>query len=139
MKQRCLNPKNETYHHYGGRNITICERWKNSFENFLEDMGEAPENMVLDRINNEGNYEPENCRWATYQQSIVNRRATVWIEYNGKTYYMKELANVLGVGCFQLKTWCVIKKYSEEEIERRIQRNRKLKQHRDWSKQMASS
>ena len=75
MKTRCYNPKNKRFAGYAGRGITVCDRWRNSFENFLADMGEKPLGLSLDRINNDGNYEPDNCRWATYSQQNKNRRS----------------------------------------------------------------
>lgn len=74
MKARCLNKANQDYALYGGRGITVCERWKNSFPNFLEDMGERPKGMTLDRINNDGNYEPSNCKWSTQAEQVRNSR-----------------------------------------------------------------
>lgn len=73
MKERCLNQKKNNYANYGGRGITLCDRWMN-FENFLSDMGERPDGMSIDRINNDGNYEPSNCRWATPYQQRMNQR-----------------------------------------------------------------
>lgn len=74
MHTRCLNPKHEAYPRYGGRGITVCERWLHSFENFLTDMGERPPGRSLDRIDPEGNYEPGNCRWSTPFEQTHNRR-----------------------------------------------------------------
>lgn len=76
MKNRCLNPNATDYARYGGRGITICERWL-TFANFLADMGERPEGRTLDRINNSGNYEPGNCRWATASEQQLNKRQPV--------------------------------------------------------------
>jgi hypothetical protein len=73
MKQRCSNPKNNRFNRYGGRGITFCERWKN-FDNFYFDMGERPPGTTLDRRNDDGNYEPNNCRWATAE--VQKRRAS---------------------------------------------------------------
>ena len=73
MKQRCLNPEATRYPDYGAKGITVCERWR-IFENFLEDMGERPEGKTLDRINPFGDYEPNNCRWATPKEQANNQR-----------------------------------------------------------------
>jgi hypothetical protein len=75
MIQRCTNPKNDRFHSYGGRGITICARWLESFENFMVDMGSRPNGMSLDRIDNDGNYCPENCRWSTFKEQTANRDA----------------------------------------------------------------
>lgn len=98
MLGRCFNKNNASYDDYGGRGITVCDRWLNSFENFLDDMGESPEGMSLDRFpNNNGNYEPENCRWATVKEQHRNTRANRMLTYNNVTKCAAELAEDHGI------------------------------------------
>ncbi len=73
MIQRCTNPKSTSWKHYGARGISVCERWM-TFENFFADMGKKPDDLSIDRINNDGNYEPSNCRWATRSEQQRNKR-----------------------------------------------------------------
>ncbi len=74
MKSRCMNKNNPDFHNYGGRGIKVCDRWLSSFENFLNDMGERPKDMTLDRKDSDGNYEPSNCKWSTSVEQQLNRR-----------------------------------------------------------------
>lgn len=97
MKQRCLNPNAPDYDRYGGRGITICRRWLEKFDNFLSDMGERPEGKTLDRIDPDGNYEPENTRWATISEQQFNRRSNLKLEYQGQIRKIVDLSNESGV------------------------------------------
>ena len=75
MKQRCSNPKSRVYRHYGGRGIAVCEEWENSFEAFYRDMGPSyKEGLEIDRIDNDKDYSPSNCRWATRSENMRNTR-----------------------------------------------------------------
>lgn len=75
MKSRCNNPNAHNYHNYGARGIKVCERWMNSYNDFISDMGRRPDGLTLGRIDNNGNYEPSNCRWETWSQQLSNRRS----------------------------------------------------------------
>lgn len=77
LKARCLNESNGSYMNYGGRGITVCDRWRNSFESFSEDMGQRPKGFTIDRIDTNGNYQPDNCRWATNADQCQNKRNNV--------------------------------------------------------------
>jgi len=77
MRQRCYNPNSPQYPNYGGRGISICERW-NDFNTFVQDMGPRPDGHSIDRIDVDGNYEPSNCRWATNSEQLSNRRPIVY-------------------------------------------------------------
>ena len=90
MKLRCTNKNYKNYQYYGGRGITVCERWINSFENFLTDMGHRPQGCSIDRIDNNGNYEPSNCRWATRQEQQRNKRNSLFLTINGITKSVAE-------------------------------------------------
>lgn len=97
MKQRCLNPNHEFFHHYGGRGIRVCDSWLESFENFFADMGECPEGLTLDRRENEGNYEPSNCRWATRGEQSCNRRGLVILTLGDDSMCIAEWACRIGM------------------------------------------
>lgn len=97
MKQRCRNPRSPQFSHYGGRGIKVCARW-DTFANFVEDMGEKPgPGYSVDRIDNDGNYEPGNCRWATSTVQNRNQRRTRRVEVGGQALEAVELAEVAGV------------------------------------------
>lgn len=97
MKKRCSSPQDSHYHLYGGRGIAVCDRWLDSFENFLSDMGECPGKLSLDRIDNNGNYCPENCRWATNETQGNNKRTNRLLEFMGMILTMKQWAIRIGI------------------------------------------
>ena len=98
MLQRCTNPRATGFDRWGGRGITVCERWRRSFENFLVDLGPKPSPQhSIDRINNDGNYEPGNCRWATKQEQIWNSRVPRWITFRGITLPLAEWSRQVNI------------------------------------------
>jgi hypothetical protein len=116
MIGRCANPKNPDYPEYGGRGITVCERWL-KFENFFADMGVRPEGMSLDRYPNvNGNYEPNNCRWATAQLQASNRRSNIYVPWKGAELTISEFARQIGMPRQRVRYWYVKKGLSPEQI-----------------------
>ena len=97
MLTRCRNPRAPNFQHYGGRGIKVCERWL-EFENFYADMGECPENFSIDRIDVNGDYAPENCRWASRKEQANNTRSNVFFEFNGERLTRTQWEEKLGMG-----------------------------------------
>jgi hypothetical protein len=98
MHKRCYSPAEPSYVNYGARGITICDRWRESFANFLADMGPLPsEHHSIDRINNDGPYSPENCRWATRKEQNNNTRRNHFLDYNGQHLTIAQWADVTGL------------------------------------------
>lgn len=96
MLSRCNNPHATNYERYGGRGITVCERW-HRFDNFLADMGETPKGLTLERVDNSGNYEPNNCRWATRKEQQSNTRSNRRLEWEGKQLTFAQLTQLSGI------------------------------------------
>jgi len=126
LKRRCNNPHFEGFKDYGGRGIKVCDRWNDSFENFLADMGERPgKEYSIDRIDVNGNYEPSNCRWATWKEQMNNTTRTIYLSHNGVTHPITEWCEIYGIpqrtahGRYQ-------KGYSFEKIFGKSQVTRKL-------------
>lgn len=118
MLARCENPNHVHYHCYGGRGITICKKWM-KFENFLEDMGEPPTNKhQIDRINNDGNYNKNNCEWVTPKQNSRNSRSNRLIEFDGKTQCISAWAEELDMNyntlLSRLNRWSIAKSLTQK-------------------------
>jgi hypothetical protein len=112
MMNRCYNPKTPHYNRYGGRGIHVCDRWHN-FENFLMDMGERPTDMSIERKNNDGNYEPGNCKWATDGEQSRNTSRTRLLTLNGITACAKDHADRLGLN-YKKVLWRLDKGWPQE-------------------------
>jgi hypothetical protein len=98
MKQRCLNTNAEGYENYGGRGIKICEQWINSFEQFYKDMGQRPSlKHSIDRIDNDGDYSPENCKWSTQKEQMQHTTRTVKVTFNGETKSLEYWCKKFGI------------------------------------------
>ena len=99
IRERCYNPKEPGYHNYGGRGITVCEEWKNDYSTFRTwalSNGYA-DDLTIDRINVNGNYEPSNCKWATWVEQCNNKRGNILITYNGETHTATEWSRIVGI------------------------------------------
>lgn len=97
MKSRCNNKNNEEYKNYGERGIKVCDRWNTSFEAFIDDMGIRPEGTTIDRIDSNGGYSPENCRWSVESVQARNRRSTINVKRDGKVQCVKDWCDELGL------------------------------------------
>jgi len=97
MISRCHQPSSISYPYYGGRGIKVCEKWRNSFDAFVADVGFRPEGTSLDRINNDGDYSPENVRWATTEQQAANRRTTILITIDAETKPIAAWCRAFGI------------------------------------------
>jgi hypothetical protein len=106
MRGRCHRPTNVRYAQYGAKGVTVCQRWRDSFQAFLDDMGKRPVGTTLDRIDNNGNYEPGNCRWATQAEQHDNRRITKRLTAFGETRTLVD--------------WCRIKGTTRDKITYRL-------------------
>jgi hypothetical protein len=131
MKKRCYNKNHPFYHAYGGRGISVCDRWINSFKNFFEDMGARPNaTYSLDRIDNDGNYEPSNCKWSTRAEQINNTRSNIFLEHQGIRLTLGQWGKKLGINKSTLLSrlrcgWGVDKMLTTKVRKRRI-KNRSL-------------
>jgi hypothetical protein len=133
MKHRCANPRSGRYDRYGARGITVCQRWRESFESFYADMGSRPSpDHSIDRINNDGNYEPGNCRWATTAEQNRNRSDNVRLSFDGREMTASEWAREL---CINRRT-LYLRLSTGWTIENALTRPT---EHRPWNGQPKSS
>lgn len=130
MKKRCNNPKDSAYHNYGGRGIRVCDRWQNSFEAFYQDMGPSPSpDRSLERIDNDGNYRPGNCTWATRLSQSNNKRTNRFVTVNGKTKTMTQWARYTGISVQTIH--CRLSHgWSDEDAVTRPARKKRRSQHK---------
>ena len=121
MNKRCYNTKYHRYFAYGGRGISVCKEWRETYISFLNDMGEKPDGYSIERINNDGNYSPDNCRWATPKEQAQNRRANHIIEFNGISKNISQWAFEIGISHSalrkRLKNWDLEKALTTHRLE----------------------
>lgn len=117
MKARCHYKGHKAFKNYGGRGIAVCDRWRHSFENFRNDMGECPSGLMLERIDNDKGYDPSNCKWATFKEQQNNRRDNVFITYKGKIKTMMEWSNEVGINyktfSLRIQKWALDRAFNE--------------------------
>lgn len=119
MIHRCNNPNYQRFSDYGGRGIKVCERWLDSFEAFAEDMGEPPTNRhELDRRDNEGDYEPNNCRWSTPRENSNNKRTTRFVDFEGERMPLSYFSDRVGIGRQVLYERIFVRGWSVEKAAR---------------------
>ena len=116
MKERCYVKSCIEYERYGGRGIIVCDRWKNCFENFLEDMGERPEGYSLERKDFNGNYEPSNCCWTTCMEQAKNRRNNKYVVLNGEKLIYSDAARALNINPSTISRWKREPQYIPKDI-----------------------
>lgn len=98
MRSRCHNPSDKLYRYYGARGISVCKKWRNNYAEFVKDIGERPcKSLSLDRINNNGNYEPGNVRWATRDEQATNKRNNLNVTYKGRTMCVAAWSRIVGL------------------------------------------
>lgn len=97
MLQRCLNPKASAFENYGGRGVTVCDRWRHSFVNFFADMGECPDGFSIERIDCNGGYSPSNCKWISLSEQSKNRRTSHKILHDGEMRLVSDVAAATGI------------------------------------------
>lgn len=111
MIQRCHNPKNKRYKDYGEKGIIVCVRWKDSFKDFITDMGKCPDKYQIDRVDNNGIYEPDNCRWVSAKDNVANRGDAMRYIVNSKVYESSsDACEDLGVSRSTIRAWCIGRK-----------------------------
>ena len=103
MIARCHDPESKAYEYYGGRGISVCDRWRDSFEYFLKDMGDRPPGFSLDRVDNDGDYKPENVRWATRKTQARNRRSNHILKFNDREQPLAAWSEELGISSWVIQ------------------------------------